>query len=104
CTMSIVVQAAWAYLLHRYTGQQTVLFGAVHSGRHPEVHGIEGMVGLFMNTIPVLVSFRSVTCIGELLAGLLTRQAESEEAGYLSLREIQDCSSVPRGTALFNSL
>ena len=54
-TISMVVQSAWAVLLARLTGRDDVLFGTTVSGRPPEVAGIEQMVGLFINTVPVRV-------------------------------------------------
>ncbi|SDM35475.1 amino acid adenylation domain-containing protein [Lentzea albidocapillata subsp. violacea] len=44
---------AWALLLRELTGQDDVVFGATVSGRSPEVPGVERMVGLLINTVPV---------------------------------------------------
>ncbi|MFD4051743.1 condensation domain-containing protein, partial [Streptomyces sp. NPDC058611] len=54
-TLNTVVQGAWGLLLGRLTGRDDVVFGATVSGRPPEVAGIESMIGLFINTIPVRV-------------------------------------------------
>ena len=42
-------------LLGRLTGRDDVVFGATVSGRPPELPGVETMVGLFINTLPVRV-------------------------------------------------
>src|SRR4029079_1530764 len=52
-TLSTLVQGAWALLLARYSGTDDVLFGATVSGRPPALAGVEGMVGPFINTLPV---------------------------------------------------
>ncbi|MGW3342381.1 amino acid adenylation domain-containing protein [Nonomuraea rubra] len=54
-TVNTLVQAAWGLVLARMTGREDVVFGAVVSGRPPEVAGVESMVGLFINTLPVRV-------------------------------------------------
>jgi hypothetical protein len=54
-TPSTLAQAAWAAVLARYAGRRDVVFGATVSGRPPEVPGVEEMVGLFINTVPVRV-------------------------------------------------
>ncbi|KPC63683.1 hypothetical protein ADL35_47605, partial [Streptomyces sp. NRRL WC-3753] len=54
-TLNTVVQGAWAVLLSRLTGRDDVVFGSTVSGRPPEVPGVETMVGLFINTLPVRV-------------------------------------------------
>ena len=47
------MQAAWAILLGRLTGRDDVVFGVTVAGRPPEIAGIEHMVGLFINTLPL---------------------------------------------------
>ena len=54
-TISMVVHAVWGILLQRYNNTNDVVFGSVISGRPSEVEGIEKMVGLFINTIPVRI-------------------------------------------------
>lgn len=54
-TLSTLVQGAWAVLLARLTSQDDVVFGVTVSGRTAQVHGIETMIGLFINTVPLRV-------------------------------------------------
>ena len=54
-TVNTVVQAAWGLLAGRLTGRDDVVFGAVVAGRPPELPGVETMLGLFINTVPVRV-------------------------------------------------
>ncbi len=54
-TFNTVIQVLWALLLAKYQHRQDVAFGAVVSGRPSEIAGIESMVGLFINTVPVRI-------------------------------------------------
>src|SRR5262249_48838169 len=52
-TLNTVVQAAWATLLGRYSLERDVVFGGTVSGRSAPIAGMDAMVGLFINTLPV---------------------------------------------------
>ncbi|MFX5374054.1 condensation domain-containing protein, partial [Acinetobacter baumannii] len=52
-TVNTVVQAAWALLVGRSTDRDDVVFGATVSGRPADIDGVETMVGLFLNAVPV---------------------------------------------------
>ncbi|GGN09199.1 hypothetical protein GCM10010109_18370 [Actinoplanes campanulatus] len=100
-TMNTVVQGAWAMLLAGLTGRDDVIFGATVSGRPPEVDGVERMIGLFINTVPVRVRLHP----GETLARLLTR-IQAEQAAltahhHVGLTEIQRLAG---GGELFDTL
>ncbi|HAL67387.1 MAG TPA: hypothetical protein DCP84_06900, partial [Pseudomonas sp.] len=53
-TLNTLVQAAWLLLLQRYTGHDSVAFGATVAGRPTQLQGIEQQIGLFINTLPVV--------------------------------------------------
>jgi amino acid adenylation domain-containing protein/non-ribosomal peptide synthase protein (TIGR01720 family) len=103
-TFNTVIQWAWGYLLHNYSGDADVIFGATVSGRSGEVDGIEEMVGLFINTIPVRVAFDRGSTIRDDLRTLHQSFQASNEHAYLSLPEIQRESGVAGGSPLFDSL
>ena len=54
-TINTMLQAAWALLLHRYSGQSDIIFGATRAGRQTGVADSESQVGLFINTLPIRV-------------------------------------------------
>jgi NRPS condensation-like uncharacterized protein len=54
-TLNTIIQGAWALLLSRYSGESRVVFGTTVSGRPAELAGVERMVGLFINTVPLSV-------------------------------------------------
>ncbi|MDZ8224136.1 non-ribosomal peptide synthetase [Nostoc sp. ChiVER01] len=103
-TINNLVQATWAILLCRYNQETDVVFGATVSGRPPSLIGIESMVGIFINTLPVRVQVADDTQVLALLKDLQALQVESEQYSYSSLVEIQGWSEVPRGTPLFESI
>jgi amino acid adenylation domain-containing protein/non-ribosomal peptide synthase protein (TIGR01720 family) len=103
-TVNTLVQGAWAVLLARYSGERDVVFGATVSGRPAELEGVEEMVGVFINALPVRVEVDGSARLGEWLAGLQRAQAEAREHEYTPLVQVQGWSEVPRGTPLFESL
>ncbi|RJE81835.1 non-ribosomal peptide synthetase, partial [Paracoccus onubensis] len=52
-TLNALIQSAWALYLSRRTGQHDVVFGTTVSGRPADLPGVERMVGLFINTLPL---------------------------------------------------
>src|SRR5262245_24349313 len=54
-TLNTLVLGAWAYLLSRHSGTNDVVFGVTVSGRPAQLAGVEAMVGLFINTLPLRV-------------------------------------------------
>ena len=100
-TLNTVVQGCWAILLGALTGRDDVTFGATTSGRPAEIPGIETMVGLFINTLPVRVRLSPRQPVAQLLAGLQRQQAELQEHQHLSLVEVTSLAGVG---ALFDTL
>ncbi|MFB7570842.1 amino acid adenylation domain-containing protein [Streptomyces sp. NPDC056165] len=88
-TTNTLVQGAWAVLLGRLTGRQDVVFGATVSGRPPQIAGIETMVGLFINTLPVRIALRSDEPLSALLARIQEQQSLLSDHQYLGLTDIQ---------------
>jgi amino acid adenylation domain-containing protein/non-ribosomal peptide synthase protein (TIGR01720 family) len=103
-TLGTVVQGAWAFFLSRYTGRPDVVFGVSVSGRPHDLAGVEAMVGLLINTVPLRVRLADDEELGGLLAGIHAQMAELQEHAFLPLVRIQACSGAPGGRALFDSL
>ncbi|KOU29469.1 hypothetical protein ADK52_05810, partial [Streptomyces sp. WM6372] len=88
-TFNTLMQGAWGILLGRLTGLEDVVFGTTVSGRPPELPGIETMVGLFINTLPVRVRLDPASSVIEALARLQDEQARLMPHQHLGLAEIQ---------------
>jgi len=102
-TMNTIVQGAWGLLLSRYGGQKDVVFGTTVSGRPAELPGVESIIGLFINTLPVRVRINEGESVFSWLQELQQQQVEAREYEYSPLLEVQRWSGVPRGQALFES-
>ncbi|MFC5181380.1 non-ribosomal peptide synthetase [Actinomadura harenae] len=93
-TLNTVLQLAWGVLLGRLTGRRDVTFGAAVSGRPPELPGVEQMIGLFINTLPVRVTARPGDTVAQALTGLQGRQADLLPHHHVGLTDIQRISGV----------
>ncbi|MGB3126740.1 MAG: amino acid adenylation domain-containing protein, partial [Pseudomonas sp.] len=102
-TLNTVVQAAWALLLQRRTGQSTVAFGATVAGRPADVPGALQQVGLFINTLPVITSVSAECEVGEWLQALQSLNLRLREYEHTPLFNIQRWAGQG-GEALFDSL
>ncbi|MBG0567779.1 non-ribosomal peptide synthetase [Actinoplanes aureus] len=91
-TLNTVVQGALGLLLGALTGREEVVFGATVSGRPSEVPGIEDMIGMFINTVPVRVAAPPHQPVAELLSDLQQRQAALTDAHHVGLGDIQRVS------------
>ena len=87
-TVSTVLQGAFAQLLMALTGQRDVAFGAVVSGRPAEVAGVDAMVGLLINTVPVRARIEPTTTTADLLDQLHKVRNQTLEHEHLGLNEI----------------
>ncbi|MGC4098053.1 MAG: amino acid adenylation domain-containing protein [Nitrospira sp.] len=103
-TVNTLVQGAWALLLSRYCGEEDVLFGTTVSGRSADVPGVETMLGLFINTLPLRVTVSPDAALRDWLRELLQQNAEVRQYEHTSLAQIQSWSQMPRGSQLFDSL
>ena len=87
-TVNTVLQGAWAQLLMWLTGRDDVAFGAVVSGRAAEVAGVDSMLGLLINTVPVRVRMTPATTTTDLLEQLHRAHNDTLEHQHLGLGEI----------------
>src|SRR5262249_25600771 len=98
------VQAIWGLLLSRYSGEPDVLFGSIASGRPEALAGVESMIGLFINTLPVRLQVDPAKRFIDWVRTIHRQQIEARKHGYASLVEIQGWSDLPRGEPLFESI
>ncbi|MFD0251193.1 amino acid adenylation domain-containing protein [Streptomyces sp. NPDC127113] len=73
--LSVAVHGAWALTLGSVLGRDDVVFGSTVSGRDADVPGIEDMVGLFINTIPLRARWTGTTTARDLLAAVREHQS-----------------------------
>ncbi|MCP4146860.1 MAG: 30S ribosomal protein S4, partial [bacterium] len=93
-TLNTVVRAVWGIILAKYNHTRDVVFGAVVSGRPSEIDGIESMVGLFLNTVPVRIRYCENSTFGKMLQNIQAEAVSSESHHYYPLAEIQSQSEL----------
>src|SRR5271165_5518779 len=103
-TLGTIVQGAWAILLSRYSGETDVVFGSTVSGRSAELVGIESMVGLFINSLPVRAQFSPQVATLAWLKDFQDKLVEMRQYEHSPLVDVQGWSEVRRDHPLFQSL
>jgi alpha-ketoglutarate-dependent taurine dioxygenase len=103
-TLNTLVQGAWAFLLAHQAGVDDVVFGVTVAGRPAALVGVESMVGLFINALPMRVRLDAEAPLASWLAEIQRRQVEMRRYEHYSLNDIRRLTRAPRGQALFQSL
>jgi len=93
-TLNTLMQVAWAIVLGRCNRARDVVFGAVVSGRSAGIEGMETMIGLFINTIPVRVAFQPDTTLNQLLRNIQDQAIESEPFNHFPLASAQNLTPL----------
>ncbi|MEJ1930817.1 condensation domain-containing protein, partial [Nostoc sp. NIES-2111] len=103
-TLNVLVQAAWALLLSRYSAESDVVFGITVSGRPPDLPGVESIIGLFINTLPLRVKVPADTSIFDWLKDLQAHNFELRQYEYTPSGQIHQWSELKGGSALYESI
>ncbi len=103
-TLNTVLQGAWSILLHRYSGDEDIMFGTTVSGRPHALEGVETMIGLFINTLPFRIHIEPKKSFAEWLAYIMEMQVEARDYEYSSLVKIHEWSDFQPGVPLFDSI
>ena len=97
-TINTCVQYAWHKLIHTYTGDEQTIVGTILSGRHLPIAGIENSVGLYINTLPLVMNWRDESIQVQLMQ-LNERLQKLNEYHFVPLAELQK-----DGQRLFHSV
>ncbi|MEV5981005.1 amino acid adenylation domain-containing protein [Streptomyces sp. NPDC052114] len=98
-TPNTLVQGAWSVLLARRSGRTDVCFGAMVACRPPELTGVEEIIGLLANTVPVRA--RLAGTLARTLADLQSGQRGLVEHHHVALTDLERLTGRRR---LFDSL
>lgn len=93
-TVNTLMQLAWALVLSRLTDRDDVVFGVTVSGRPPELAGVESMIGLFINTVPLRVRLDPLASVGAQAVGLQRDAARLREHSYLGHAQLRALGGV----------
>ncbi|MFM0530016.1 condensation domain-containing protein, partial [Paraburkholderia strydomiana] len=102
-TLNTLMQGAWAVLLARYGHRRQVSYGTTLSGRPAHLPGVERMLGLFINTLPVQVDVDASADLGAWLHKLQGELMELRHYEHTPLARVQQWSGR-NGDALFDSI
>jgi len=103
-TFNTLVQGAWALLLGRYSGGRDVVFAVPRACRHSHVPGAEGVVGLFLNTLPLRIQMPPEARLGGWLSGIRRQNLALRSVEHTPLSRIREWSEAPFDRPLFESL
>ena len=101
-TMNNIAEVAWGIVFQKYNRTNDVVFGKVVSGRDVPIKGIDHIVGLFINTVPIRIQNNQNTTIRDLLQSVHQQGVESSEYDYCPLVDIQSRSELGRN--LFSTI
>jgi amino acid adenylation domain-containing protein/non-ribosomal peptide synthase protein (TIGR01720 family) len=103
-TLNTLIQGGWAVLLARYSGARDVVFGTTVSGRPPALPGVDSILGMFINNLPVRAEAQGQVRTDACLLALQGQLLELRDYEFCSLDQIFEWSGVPRRQRLFDSL
>ncbi|MCV7194766.1 non-ribosomal peptide synthetase [Mycolicibacterium brumae] len=93
-TVNTLVQLAWALILSSCVGRSDVVFGVTVSGRPGEITGVESMIGLFINTVPLRVRLDPAATVGQSCLALQREAAALRDHSYLSHTDLRALAGV----------
>jgi amino acid adenylation domain-containing protein/non-ribosomal peptide synthase protein (TIGR01720 family) len=86
-TVNTVMQAIWACLLYRHTGNMHITFGVTVSGRPDDLPGVEKRVGMYINTLPLHTMINKDRGIVQWMQELQQEQIQSRRYQHTPLNE-----------------
>lgn len=93
-TLNTLVQISWATILSAFTDRADVTFGVTVSGRPGELAGVQNMVGLFINTVPLRVALDPAEPVGRQCVALQREAAALREHSYFPHAELRALGGV----------
>jgi len=103
-TLYNLIQGAWAILLSQYSGESDLVFGVTVSGRPTELAGVQSMIGIFINTVPVRVQISPEMSLLQWLKKLNAERLEMFDYEYTPLAQIQRWSEIRHPLPLFDTV
>jgi amino acid adenylation domain-containing protein/non-ribosomal peptide synthase protein (TIGR01720 family) len=103
-TVSSIAHAAWALVLSRYAGTPDVVFGSTVSGRSNGLPGVERMVGLLINTVPVRLQVPTGSTVEDWLRAVHSELMALRDVEHSALIDIKRQSPGDSGHQLFDTI
>ncbi|MHA7133522.1 condensation domain-containing protein [Oerskovia turbata] len=104
-TTADVVTTAWGLVLAALTGERDVLTGTTVAGRPAEIEGAHGVLGMFVNTVPVRIPVAGLVpgdpgrrpaawSLADLVGAVHERQARLRDVDHVALADVQRALGV----------
>lgn len=104
-TVAALAHLAWGLWTAARRGVADTVFCTTVSGRPPQVPGVEQMVGLFINNLPVRLRFSPSSPLLALAQEMQRQIAALQSQAQLSLREVAEAAGIAdRASSLFDTL
>ncbi len=104
-TSSVIVRAALAIILSRYTQSSDVVFGVTVSGRNAPVHFIDSIAGPTIATLPVRIRLGDTGVdVAQYLSAVQRQATEMIPFEQIGLQHIARLGDGPRTACNFNTL
>ena len=103
-TMNSIVMGAWSILLHRYSGENDIVFGATRACRKSSGAEASDAIGLYINTIPVRVRLSEDTPVLTILKDLRSQWLALRAVENTPLAFVKSHSQVAASQPLFETL
>ncbi|MFF8505649.1 amino acid adenylation domain-containing protein [Streptomyces anulatus] len=88
-TLPAVLNAAWALVVKRWSGQSHPVFATVVSGRSEELQGLPAAAGMFVNTVPFCAPVDEAATVGHYLRSTYRRTLEQQGHAHVGLAKIR---------------
>ncbi len=103
-TVASYFYAMWGIFLQKYNRINNIVFGITLSGRAPQLSGIEEMVGLFINTVPLRVTVNDDDTVIDVIRQIRYNYNQIIEYDYMPIVEIKSASGISTSETLFDSI
>ncbi|WWT74384.1 amino acid adenylation domain-containing protein [Lautropia mirabilis] len=100
---AVLFHVAWGLVVAKTSGREDVVFGSVMSGRMGQLEGIDRMLGMFINTLPIRMLLKNVE-VEKAILGVHESMVEMLKYEQTPLSEAQRCSGVVGDTPLFTAI
>lgn len=98
-TVNTIVQALWGLLLCKYSNENRAIWGCVTSGRSAPIKDIQKVIGLFINTMPLSVTYENDLSLIEQLKKVNMDIFKAELNGTIQISKLKN-----EGKQLFNHI
>ncbi len=103
-TVNSLVMGAWAILLHNYSCEEDIVFGATRACRKSTVACADETIGLFINTVPVRVNLHGDAELLAVLKAVRQQWLDMRPYEHTPLPRVKAVSQVPPTQPLFETL